>query len=222
MNALLVCAAPSPGGAELVGRLAPSADIVIAVDGGGSVCLEAGVVPDILVGDFDSLPGSLLDDFVSQGVRVVEFPADKDETDLGLALDVARREGADRVTVTAASTGRLDHTLAVAGALAAAADLRTQLREPELRGWVLSTALRTTLKLKGMGATVSILAPGWGATVSVRGVRWPLAKAELAPLSDLGMSNVIIDDEGAVIEVHAGTVLVLSPRAARAPATEAG
>lgn len=222
MNALLVCAAPSPGGAELVGRLAPSADIVIAVDGGGSVCLEAGVVPDILVGDFDSLPGSLLDDFVSQGVRVVEFPADKDETDLGLALDVARREGADRVTVTAASTGRLDHTLAVAGALAAAADLRTQLREPELRGWVLSTALRTTLKLKGMGATVSILAPGWGATVSVRGVRWPLAKAELAPLSDLGMSNVIIDDEGAVIEVHAGTVLVLSPQAARAPATEAG
>lgn len=222
MNALLVCAAPAPGGPDLVGRLAPSADLVIAVDGGGSVCFEAGVVPDILVGDFDSLPGSLLDDFVSQGVRVVEFPADKDETDLALALDVARREGVDRVTVTAASAGRLDHTLAVVGTLAAAADLRPRLREPELRGWVLSTALAPRITLKGVGATVSILAPGWGATVSVRGVRWPLAKAELAPLSVLGMSNVIVDSAGAVIEVHAGTVLVLSPHVDVSPATEAG
>ncbi len=222
MKALLVCAAPAPGGAELVSRLALAADLVIAVDGGGSVCLDAGVVPDILVGDFDSLPGSQLDDLVSRGVRVVEFPADKDETDLALALEVARREGVDRVVVTAASTGRLDHTLAVAGTLAAAADLRPQLREPELRGWVLSTALHPRLKLKGTGATVSILAPGWGATVSVRGVRWPLAKAELAPLSVLGMSNVIIDAAGAVIDVHAGTVLVLSPYVDIAPATEAG
>lgn len=222
MNALLVCAAPAPGGVELLGRLAASADLVIAVDGGGAVCHEAGVAPDILVGDFDSLDGSLLDEFVSQGVRVVEFPADKDETDLALALSVARREGADRVTVTAASTGRLDHTLAVAGSLAAAADLQPQLREPELRGWVLSTALRSRLRLKGVGATVSLLAPGWGATVSIRGVRWPLARAELAPLSELGMSNVITDAEGAVIEVHAGTVLVLSPHVDVAPATDAG
>lgn len=220
MRALLVCAAPAPGGSDLVARLAPGADLVIAVDGGGSVCHDAGVVPDIILGDFDSLPGSLLDEFVSRGVRVIEFPADKDETDLALALDVARREGADQVTVTAASTGRLDHTLAVAGTLAAAADLRPELREPELRGWVLSTALRSRIALKGVGATVSILAPGWGATVSARGVRWPLAKAELAPLSVLGMSNVIIDDAGAVIEVHAGTVLVLSPHVDLAPATE--
>ena len=222
MNALLVCAAPAPGGAELVSRLATSADLVIAVDGGGAVCREAGVRPDILVGDFDSLESSLLDEFVAEGMRVVEFPADKDQTDLALALGIARREGVDRVTVTAASTGRLDHTLAVAGTLAAAADLRPRLREPELCGWVLSTSLGSRLTLKGMGATVSILAPGWNATVSVKGVRWPLSKAELAPLSVLGMSNVITDPAGAIIEVHAGTVLVLSPHVDLAPAVEVG
>jgi len=222
VNALLVCAAPAPGAADLVARLAASADLVIAVDGGGAVCREAGVQPDILVGDFDSLESSLVDEFVSAGVRIVEYPADKDETDLALALAVARREGVDRVTVTAASTGRLDHTLAVAGTLAAAADLQPRLREPELRGWVVSTALGSRLTLKGMGATVSILAPGWNATVSVRGVRWPLTKAELAPLSVLGMSNIITDGAGAVIEVHAGTVLVLSPHVDLAPAVEIG
>lgn len=222
MNALLVCAAPAPGASELVGRLASAADLVIAVDGGGAVCREAGVLPDILVGDFDSLDGALLDEFVSEGVRVIEYPAHKDVTDLALALDVARREGVDRVTVTAASTGRLDHTLAVAGTLVAATDLQPRLREPELRGWVVSTALGSRLTLKGVGATVSVLSPGWSATVSIRGVRWPLAKADLAPLSDLGMSNVITDAAGAVIEVHAGTVLVLSPHVDVAPAVEVG
>lgn len=211
MNALLVCAAPSPGAADLVERLAASADLVIAVDGGGAVCRDAGVRPDVLVGDFDSLPGHLVDEFVGMGVRVVEFPAEKDDTDLVLALDLARREGADTVTVTAASTGRLDHTLAVVGALSAAADLRPRLREPELSGWVISTARGARLRLKGVGATVSLIAPGWSATVSVRGVRWPLSRASLAPLSALGVSNVITDPEGAVVEVHEGTVFVLSP-----------
>lgn len=211
MNALLVCAAPAPGAAELVERLAASADLVIAVDGGGLVCREAGVRPDILVGDFDSLPGHVVDEFVSAGVRVVEFPADKDDTDLALALDIARREGADRVTVTAASTGRLDHTLAVVGALVAAADLQPRVREPELSGWVVSTARCARLRLKGVGSTVSLIAPGWSATVSVRGVRWPLSRAVLSPLSPLGVSNVITDPEGAIVEVHEGTVLVLSP-----------
>ena len=212
MNALLVCAAPAPGAAELVGRLASSADLVIAVDGGGLVCQEAGVLPHLLVGDFDSLPGHVVDEFVSAGVRVFEFPAEKDETDLALALDIARREGADRVTVTAASVGRLDHTLAVAGTLAAAADLRPRLIEPELSGWVVSTTRGGVLKLRGVGATVSLIAPGWSATVSVRGVRWPLSRTTMAPLSPRGVSNVITDPEGAVIEVHEGTVLVLSPR----------
>jgi len=211
VNALLVCAAPSPGAADLVAKLASSADMVIAVDGGGQVCRDAGVRPDVIVGDFDSLPGHLVDEFVGAGVRVVEFPADKDETDLALALQFARREGADRVTVTAASTGRLDHTLAVVGALTAAADLRPRLREPELSGWVISTARAARLTLKGVGATLSLLSPGWSATVSVRGVRWPLSRAVLAPLSPLGVSNVITDPEGAVIDVHEGTVLVLSP-----------
>ena len=76
---------------------------------------------------------------------------------------------------------------------------------------MISTARGARLRLKGVGATVSLIAPGWNATVSVRGVRWPLSHASFAPLSALGVSNIITDPDGAVVEVHEGTVFVLSP-----------
>ena len=220
MNALLVCASPSPDAAELVARLATSHDLIIAVDGGGSVCTEAGVLPDLLVGDFDSLPSEEVDCFVARGVRTLAYPADKDQTDLALALTEARRQAVDTVTVTAASSGRLDHTLAVLGALAAFCDLRPRLREPDLSAWVLTPAWRPSIRLRGAGATVSVFALSTGATVSATGFRWPLTGVTLLPLSSLGVSNVITDSHGAMVLVDEGVALVLSPRVDRAPAVE--
>lgn len=220
MNALLVCASPSPGAADLVARLASSHDLIIAVDGGGSVCTEAGVIPDLLVGDFDSLPSEEVDRFVARGVTTQAYPADKDRTDLALALDEARRQGVDTVTVTAASSGRLDHTLAVIGALTAASDLRPRLREPNLSAWILTPSWRPSVRLKGSGATVSVFALTERATVSATGFRWPLTEAALRSLSSLGVSNVITDPVGAMVLVDEGVALVLSPRVDRAPAVE--
>ena len=220
MNALLVCASPSPGSAELVGRMAPSYDLIIAVDGGGSVCTEAGVIPDLLVGDFDSLPSVEVDRFIARGVKTLAYPADKDQTDLELALDETRRQGVDTVTITAASSGRLDHTLAVMGALAAAQDLRPTLREPDLSAWILTPSWRPSVRLKGSEATISVLALTARATVSVTGVRWPLTEATLGSLSSLGVSNIITDTTGAMVLVDEGVALVLSPRVDRAPAVE--
>ena len=95
MRALLVCAAPVPGTETLLPRLAAEADLVVAVDGGGSVCLEAGVVPDVVVGDFDSLPDDDLDRLGQLGVSVIEFPAEKDASDLELAVGEVRCRGAN-------------------------------------------------------------------------------------------------------------------------------
>ena len=104
---VVVAAAPTGGSAELVAKLSADHDIVIAVDGGGAVCIEAGVTPDIVLGDFDSLDPAALEWLRRVGVTVKAFPADKDQTDLELALAVARGQGAARVTVPAVSSRRL-------------------------------------------------------------------------------------------------------------------
>jgi len=211
MRALLVAAAPVPGSADLVAELASRSDLVIAVDGGGAVCLDAGVTPDLVLGDFDSLSSEALAVLTDRGVRTVMFPSRKDHTDLELALDRARQSGATEVAVTCATSGRLDHTLAAMGALAANADLRPELVEPDVTGWVLSARGRSSLLLSGRGATISLLALAGPAIVSASGVEWPLEHVELLPGSGLGVSNVIVAPAGAAIGIHAGTVLVLAP-----------
>ena len=135
---LLVAAAPVAGTCALLPSLAADVDLVIAVDGGGRVCLEAGVLPDIVLGDFDSLSPEDLGRLSELGASVVRFPAEKDASDLELALAEARRAGAGSVVVTAAMSGRLDHTLVALGVLSGAADLKPHVVEPDLEAWVLA------------------------------------------------------------------------------------
>lgn len=211
MRALLVCAAPGPGSPALVALLATRADAVIAVDGGGALCLSAGVTPDLLVGDLDSLCPDDLARLRADGVETLRYPVHKDASDLELALRVAAERGATHVVVTAAFSGRLDHTLASLGVVAAADDLAPTIAEPGLLGWCLSPAGRSSVTIEGSGATVSLMAFGGPAVVSAKGVIWPLAGTRLDPLSSLGLSNRIDGTLPATIEVEQGTVWVLAP-----------
>jgi thiamine pyrophosphokinase len=194
--------------------LAAEADLVIAVDGGGSVCLEAGVRPDVVVGDFDSLPHAHLDSLRGLGARIQAHPADKDASDLDLAIAEARRRGAASLIVTAASSGRLDHTLAVLGALSAASDLRAHLAEPDLDVWVLSPEGRSKLTLVGAESTLSIMAVSGPAVVSAEGVVWEVSDLMLDPGSSRGLSNRVGASGRALISVSSGVVLVISPQVA--------
>ena len=83
-------------------------DRLVAVDAGFSHVKALGIKPFAIVGDFDSL-GHLP---FSPGSRVMRFPAEKDESDLELALAYAEEQGADEVLVFGALGGRLDQTVA--------------------------------------------------------------------------------------------------------------
>lgn len=208
MEALLVCSSPRPGAERLVSELASRADLVIGVDGGARVCLTSGVTPDVIVGDMDSLPARDRDVLMSRGVRFEIASADKDVTDLDLALAFAASHGADRVTVTACTAGRLDHGLAVIGSLARYGRLHPRLAEPALNGRLLSMDGLREIPVEGNGATFSVIAVVQPACVSVRGAKWPLDHATLEPLGSLGVSNVV--EDGATVELHAGIALVVT------------
>lgn len=205
---LLVGAAPEPGIAALVAALAPEHRHVIAIDGGVQACVAASVVPDSAIGDFDSATEADLAAVRVAGTRIIGFPADKDVTDLDLALDEVLRTGALAVTVTGVVGLRVDHTLAALGSLTRAAGLTIAIVEPGLAGWVVRAG--EALVLEGRGSTVSVCAMPETATMSVSGVKWPLERHKLEPASSLGTSNVIMAPE-AYFRVHTGTALVLSP-----------
>jgi thiamine pyrophosphokinase len=108
---LIVSGGDAPGNGLLKDRAA-HARRIIAADKGAQYCLDAGVIPDIVVGDMDSIASRSLERLQDEDVMLVKHPADKDQTDTQLALDLAVREDAHRVEMLAALGDRFDHSLA--------------------------------------------------------------------------------------------------------------
>jgi thiamine pyrophosphokinase len=84
----------------------------IGVDGGAHHLLKLGIIPDVLLGDFDSISKKDFDYFEQMGVNIVKYPAEKDLTDSELAVETAIEKGCDTVVLIGCTGSRLDHTLA--------------------------------------------------------------------------------------------------------------
>jgi thiamine pyrophosphokinase len=208
VKVLLIGAAWSKGSEDLIAAESRAHDLVIAVDGGADLCRAAGVVPDLVVGDLDSIDSVERERLEQTGIEFEIHPAEKDETDLELAIEAARRRDAGAVTATGVLVARLDHTLAALGALARAADLTPRFVEPVAEGWLLSPSGRQSVEIVGSGEVFSVIGMTEESVVDVSGAKWPLAGAVLRPLSGLGVSNLVEKDR-AVVHVRTGTVLVV-------------
>lgn len=159
-------------------------DYIIAADGGYRHCREAGMTPDLLLGDFDSLAD------LPPAAEIRRFPVDKDDTDSMLAIKLGLDMGYRTFHLYGGTGGRPDHTLANLQGLA-------YLAERGAKGYLydasfLFTALRNdSLDLPARDAGVfSVFALGETARgVTITGGRYPLEDGELSPYFPLGVSN---------------------------------
>lgn len=89
------------------------ADIVIAADGGAMHAISLGIFPNVVIGDFDSLPRPIQKKLERKKVQLIKFQKEKDETDTELAIIHAEKIGATQITLLGAISGdRIDHILA--------------------------------------------------------------------------------------------------------------
>ncbi|MCD6329656.1 MAG: thiamine diphosphokinase [Candidatus Cloacimonetes bacterium] len=84
---------------------------IIAADGGANFLLKRNIIPDVLIGDFDSISESSLAELKTKS-DVMQFSKEKDKTDSELALDYCADQHYDTVTMINAVNGRLEHSLA--------------------------------------------------------------------------------------------------------------
>ena len=87
----------------------PDNALVIAADSGYDNTKKLGFAErcDFIVGDFDSTKEKA---FCSRA-KIVRVPAEKDETDTQLAINIAIENGTDELYIVGGLSGRLDHTL---------------------------------------------------------------------------------------------------------------
>jgi len=90
-------------------RLCRSASRLVAVDGGCRFFVAAGMVPDVIIGDLDSVR-SIPRAFREKSEVVVHSPH-KDKTDLHLALEYVMGERPHMIDIVSPAVGEVDHFL---------------------------------------------------------------------------------------------------------------
>jgi thiamine pyrophosphokinase len=185
-----------------------AADLLIAADGGALPLLRLGLLPQIVIGDLDSLDAASATTLAECGVELRRFRRDKDETDLELALLHAAERGADTIDILGALGGRWDHTLANV-ALLALPDLRGR-RARLLADRQELFLVRDSAAIAGaVGDTVSLLPlTGEVRGITTRGLLYQLEDATLSYERARGVSNVLLEPPGNVT-LREGLLLVV-------------
>ena len=219
MKALLVGNGRVPPRTSVPEDVFAGVALVIAADGGAAACEALGLRPDLLVGDLDSAEPALVRRLERAGVEVRRVPAEKDESDLELALEAAIERGADRVVALGALGGpRIEHALSAVGLLLIArqrgvemalVDDRSTLR---LLGGGPGVA-ETRLDLAGeMGDFVSLFPWGGDALgVVTEGLRYPLRDETLPIGPSRGLSNEMLGPLASV-RCRSGRLLIIHTR----------
>lgn len=182
-------------------RPAPG-DTVIAADGGWRVCREEGIVPDLLLGDFDSL--HTVPDFA----HICRVPVEKDDTDMMLAIKEGLARGETEFHLYGGMGGRTDHTIANLQGL-------LYLAERGAQGWLYGDRERFTAIRNGEidlpareKGIVSVFCMGADAQgVTIEGGQYTVHDAVLTASFPLGVSNHFVGNPVRVA-VTRGSLLI--------------
>jgi thiamine pyrophosphokinase len=198
------------GDPEIARRAIQPGDLLIAADGGGKHCLALGLVPNLLIGDLDSLAPEIIARFEEDGVEILKYPARKDHTDLELALLIAQERGAKDILILAALGQRWDQTLAniLLPAERIFASLRIRLLDGNQEIRLLRAGEQLTLSGKP-GDTLSLIPlMGDACGITTQGLEYPLVDENLLFGATRGISNVLLGSD-ASISLRSGLLVVV-------------
>lgn len=200
----IVCAGPCEGlNIEL-----DEHDLLVAADGGAGYCLDAGLNPHVLIGDFDSIDSTSSHAITCERITL---PRDKDDTDTLAACKLGIERGYREFKIHAALGGDVGHEIANVQLLAF-------LRREGAHGVLYGRGQELHLIDAGLSPArfhapvltrVSVFAFGGVADgVCERGLHWELEDARMEPNLPIGVSNRV---EGGSFElgVRSGSLVVV-------------
>lgn len=189
-------------------KLKDESDFILSADGGTDYCVELGIIPDLVIGDLDSISPKTLDILKKKEVPINVFPIKKDKTDSQLSIEYLMDKGAEEITIIGAIGSRIDHTLANILLLKTIKDkgIKGKIVHNNNIIYIIDDEL---IMDKKNGYFVSIIPiESKGVLVSLKGFEYNLSKVKIDFASTLGVSNFVIDEKG-YIKVHEGECLVV-------------
>ncbi len=182
-------------------------DFVICADNSFPAAIEQGIMPNLIIGDFDTgAPISFPDK-----TEIQRHPVEKDDSDTMLCVKEAARRGFTQITVAGGLSGRLDHTFANLQMLAygASKGLDITLTDGENEAFLLHPVKTVLPKKEGFSLSLFSYTQKTGG-ISLCGVKYPLENGELTNLFPLGLSNEITAEEAEISFTHGLLLVIIS------------
>lgn len=184
---------------------------LIAADGGLKHIRKLGLLPDLVVGDLDSVSEDNLKWITDNHIEIRKFPKKKDQTDLELALLAAVDRGSISITVVGALGGRIDQTLTNIYLLLMPELLNVDVCFDD--GQEELFLIQNHAEVSGKkGDSVSLLplfSPVKG--IKTKGLRFPLYDETLFPERSRGVSNEM-ESGKTEISLKSGVLLCIHTR----------
>ena len=203
---LIVANGEWPGQFDVAHR-AEAYRVVVALDGAANRLIGSNMIPDVLLGDLDSVSESVLEQCKASGVTIVHAP-DQQSSDISKGLEWVQRTYPDsEVDIIGVEIGRYDHHLAAYSALFECNSHATIL----LDGWQACRVSQTPTKVETRPNSIISLIPFGDVTgVTIKGCQFSLDNETLTT-GTKGVSN-IATGPSITVSVESGDLLLLIMR----------
>ncbi len=188
-------------------------DYTIAVDKGLEYCHEINLMPNIIIGDYDTVDKSILEQYRSMVENIIVYPPEKDYTDTHIAITTAFEYNPDVITIVGATGTRIDHVLANIGMLKLCVDNNVSAYIVDKNNVItMVDSDYEILKNNMYGKYISLLPYSEHVEgVTLEGFAYPLCDATLSIGESIGISNELESDIGH-ISVKGGYLIVIESR----------
>lgn len=182
-------------------------DYIICADSGYDYAVTADLLPDLLIGDFDSISA------VPNDLNIITLPVEKDVTDCVAAYNEGLKRGFKSFVLFGGTGGRFEHTFANISLMANASKSNIAFEiidEKHIFRSITDSSIKISRK---ENQQISVFAYGGRAFgVIEKGFHYSLLDYTLDPFDGaLGTSNDIIEDVGE-ISVRAGTLIIVETK----------
>ncbi|MCH5190835.1 MAG: thiamine diphosphokinase [Oscillospiraceae bacterium] len=183
-----------------------SGDCVICADSGYDYALKAGIAPDVLIGDFDSVKS------VPVCSDKITLPVEKDITDSEAAFLEGIKREFKSFLLLGGTGGRFEHTFANISIMAKAVKCGFDFIIADERH-IFRCIHNSSLKIPySPNVQISVFAFGGKALgVTEKGFHYPLSEYTLDPFEPLGISNDVTAEYGE-ISVEDGTLIIIETK----------
>ena len=212
MKVLIVSGGERPE-IDLLKEKAVSSSMVIAADRGAEYCLKAGILPDMVVGDLDSLPAGIQEELVSNNIKIHKFDCKKDMSDTQIAVDMAVEKGADEIEIIAGIGSRFDHSLANVYLLYRSLRQGVKARIISRIHEIFLIENQCVIKNEA-GSLISFLPLGHSANgITLKGFEYEIDNTDMDMSFPIGISNIIVSDSAEVIISRGILIAIITRRA---------